>query len=84
MGAGWEGGSRGRRYMYGCIYLIHLVVQQKLTQQCKAIILQYILKINLKIKIKNKNQKSVVGYHFSPVFKLALVSSLHGNTPPIL
>ena len=31
---GWEGGTRGRGYMY--TELIHLVVQQKLTQHCKS------------------------------------------------
>ena len=37
-GGWWEGGSTGRGYMY-TYYLIH-VVQQKLTQHCKPIILQ--------------------------------------------
>ena len=32
-----EGGDMG---MYVCIQLIHFVVQQKLTQRCKAIILK--------------------------------------------
>ena len=31
-----EGGDMG---IYVCIYLIHFVIQQKLTQHCKAIIL---------------------------------------------
>ena len=39
---GWDGGGgrskRDRRYVY--IWLIHFVVQQKLTQDCKAITLQ--------------------------------------------
>lgn len=37
-----EGGSRDRIYVY--IELIHAVVQQKLTQHCKAIILQLKIK----------------------------------------
>ena len=46
---GWEGGSRGRGdiyiYMYMCVCVLlfasfAVVVQQKLTQLCKAIILQ--------------------------------------------
>ena len=43
---GWdrEGGreaqERGGMGIYVCIQLIHFVVQQKLTQHCKAIILQ--------------------------------------------
>ena len=49
-GVGWEGGSRGRRAVY--TWLVHTVVQQKLTQHYKAIILQ--LKINLKNKIQKK------------------------------
>ena len=40
----WEGGLRGRVYVY--LWLIHVVVWQKLTQHCKAIALQ--LKINFK------------------------------------
>ena len=32
-----EGGDMG---IYACIWLIHFVVQQKLTQHCEAIILQ--------------------------------------------
>ena len=32
-----EGGDMG---IYVCIWLIHFVVQQKLTQHCKAIVLQ--------------------------------------------
>ena len=41
-GLGWEGGSRGRRHAY--LWLIHICVQQKPTQHCKATSLQ--LKIN--------------------------------------
>ena len=50
---GWEGSSRGRGYIYIYIYLwlIHDVVQQKPTQQCKAIILQ------LKVNFKNMNME---------------------------
>ena len=41
----WEGGLKGvGLYLY--LWLIHIVVQQKTTQHCKAVILQ--LKINLK------------------------------------
>ena len=38
-GGEWQGGSRDRIYVY--IELIHVVVQQKLTQHCEAIILQF-------------------------------------------
>ena len=37
MGA-WERGSEGRDYVF--IWLIHFIVQLKLTQYCKAIIFQ--------------------------------------------
>ena len=47
---GWGGGRMGGRVkregIYVYILLIHVIVQQKLIQHCKAIILQ--LKINLK------------------------------------
>ena len=46
MGVGVIGGRLKREGIYVSIQLIHVVVQQKLTQYCKAIILQ--LKINLK------------------------------------
>ena len=39
---GWDvevGGMFKREGIYALIYLIHFVVQQKLTQHCKAIIL---------------------------------------------
>ena len=36
---GWEGGPKGRA-IYVYIQLIHFVVQQKLTQHCKATIHQ--------------------------------------------
>ena len=44
-GVGWkvEGGSRGGE-TYICLWLIHIDIWQKLTQYCKAIILQ--LKVN--------------------------------------
>ena len=42
---GWMGGGVGGRLQREgicvCIQLIHFVVQQKLTQHCKAIILQF-------------------------------------------
>ena len=45
---GWDRGGMGRRSkregIYVYVQLIHAVVQQKLTQHCKALILQ--LKIN--------------------------------------
>ena len=41
---GWNRGKREGLYVY--LWLIHVVIQQKPTQHCKAIILQ--LKINLK------------------------------------
>ena len=38
---GWEGDARGKRYGDICIRIAdHFVIQQQLTQQCKAIILQ--------------------------------------------
>ena len=43
-GGGWEGDSRGKRHVY--LWLIHVVVQQKPTEHCKATILQ--LKVNSK------------------------------------
>ena len=46
MGAGVIGGSLKRDGKYVSTQLIHDVVEQKLTQQCKVIILQ--LKINFK------------------------------------
>ena len=46
MGVGVIGGRLKREGIYVSIQLIHVVVQQKLIQYCKAIILQ--LKINLK------------------------------------
>ena len=42
-GGWWEGGSRGRGYRY-TYYLIHVVVQQKLTQHCKTTRLQLKIK----------------------------------------
>ena len=33
-------GVEGKGYIYTCVWLIHFIVQQKLTQHCKAIILQ--------------------------------------------
>ena len=65
-GVGWEGGSGGRRYVYIYIYIYmyiythtHLwpmhIIWQKLTQHCKAIILQ--LKIKNTYKRKNKKRK---------------------------
>ena len=47
---GWAEGSEGRltreqKYVY--LQLIDLVIQQKLTQQCKAIILQIIIIMSL-------------------------------------
>ena len=46
-------GRLKREGIYLYLQLIHIAVQQKLTQHCKAIILQ--LKINLKINKKLKN-----------------------------
>ena len=41
---GWDEGSVGgiseKERIYVYIYMIHLVVQQKVTQHCKAVILQ--------------------------------------------
>ena len=37
-GRRWEGGSRGRGYVY--LWLIHVDIWQKTTKFCKAIILQ--------------------------------------------
>ena len=54
MGGG-VGGRLKRKEIYVYLWLIHVVVQQKLAQHCKAIVLQ------LKIKFKNlavdKNQQ---------------------------
>ena len=55
---GWIVGERFKKeqtYVY--LRLIHIVVWQKPTQYCKAIILQ--LKIKLKKKLKKKNQFSL-------------------------
>ena len=55
---GWdrEGGRKaqeeGDMGMYVCIWLIHFVVQQKLTQYCEAIILQ-------KTSIKNNKVSAI-------------------------
>ena len=49
-GGGWVGGPKGEIYVY--IYLIHSVIQQKLTRHCKAIILQFKKKI---IQAQKKN-----------------------------
>ena len=38
---GWVGGRLKRKRIYVYLQLIHVVVQQKLTQHCKAIILQF-------------------------------------------
>ena len=59
---GWDGGDvAGKEVQEGqdiCTHVhiegVHTVVQQKLTQHCKAIILQ--LKINLKNKIQKNNR----------------------------
>ena len=48
---GWEGCSVLTRGIYVYLQLIHIVVQQKSTQHCKAIILQ--LKINFKKQINS-------------------------------
>ena len=37
---GWVGGRLKREGIYVYIWLIHVAVQQKLTQHCKAIIFQ--------------------------------------------
>ena len=51
---GWEvGGMIKREGTWVYLWLIHIVVWQKPTQQWKAIILQ--LKINLKITAKEQN-----------------------------
>ena len=54
----WDGGEVGGRLKREGIsvysWLIHIVVQQKPIQHCKAIILQ--LKINLKISAMNQNE----------------------------
>ena len=60
LGSGGEGGSKGGGGVCVCVYLIHVVVQHKPIQHCKAIIFQ--LKIYLKKRKKsnlshvNKNQ----------------------------
>ena len=55
-----EGGSRGRGFIY--IWLIHDVVQQKLTQHCKAVIHQfknYQKKINVRFQRNNYRKISL-------------------------
>ena len=57
---GWEVGGRFKRegtYVY--LWLIHVAIWQKLTQYCKAIILQ--LKIN---KLKKKQKKYRAKFEF--------------------
>ena len=52
-------GRRSKREgIYVYIQLIYFVVQQKLTQHCKAIMFQY--KINLIAKRKRKKKRTVV------------------------
>ena len=46
-GVGWEGGPKGRKYTHTHTQLIHFIVQQKLTQHCKATILQFKKKTKL-------------------------------------
>ena len=53
MGWRWEGRSRGRGPIYW--WVIHVVVWQKPTQHCKAIILQ--LKVNLKKECVRKKEQ---------------------------
>ena len=48
------GGRLNRKWVYVYIWLIHIVVQQKLIQHCRAIILQFFKRIN---KNKNKLEK---------------------------
>ena len=55
MVSGWEG-------IYAYIWLIHVAVQQKLTQHCKAMILQ--LKVNF-FKLKKKTVDSACISHSS-------------------
>ena len=43
---GWGGGRSQREGIYIYIELIHFIVQQELTQHCKAIILQFKKKTN--------------------------------------
>ena len=57
-GGRWEGGSKGREYMYTYTYLFE--VWQKATKFCKAIILQ--LKNKLKVKNKKRWQEYVELY----------------------
>ena len=57
-GMGWEVGRKLKRegtYVY--LWLIHVDVEQKPTQPCKAIILQ------LKINYKKKNRTELKLYH---------------------
>lgn len=51
---GWEGGVRGGSYVY--LELIHVVAQQKRTQQCKAIILQLKNKCKKRECYRKKNE----------------------------
>ena len=60
----WEGGRHRREGIYVYLYLIHIVVQQKLTQLCKAVILQ------LKSKVKKMKTPKVIFFKI----KLRIVS----------
>ena len=50
--------------IYVCVWLIHVVIWQKLTQHCKAVVLQ--LKINAFFKVNNL-------YHCDPKFCVKLL-----------
>ena len=66
---GWEVGGRfNREATHVTLWLIHVVIWQKRTQHCKAIILQF--KINLKIKKKKKGKHFRMPWMKRDVLKL--------------
>ena len=51
---GWDGvvGGRSKKEgLYVCIYLIHFIVQQKLTKHCKAIMLLLLLSCFSRVRL---------------------------------
>ena len=62
MGVGWVGDFK-REGIYVSLGLIHIIVWQKPTQHCKAIILQ--LKTDFKILKKDRKKKKEEELHFS-------------------
>ena len=60
---GMEEGRSKRKGIYVCIQLIHLVLQQKLTQHCKAIIIEFLKhSVYGRKRQVNKIYKVIFGY----------------------